>query len=1120
MLRHRAVAGLAATALIATAASPAGAVPLAPGENALISIPSGFGGLPPGPVNNSHISRDAISDDGCRIVFYSESDGLVEDDLNDQPGVYVRDRCAPLPTTQLVSRGSGAAGPAANDRSSGGAISSDGTLVAFRSSATNLTTASANPTADVNGSGEDIFVRDLVTDTTYFVSRTAGLNGAATTAVTDSDPSVTRAAGSIVVVFDSYTDALVPGDTNGTRDVFVRNVTAGSITRANVQDGTAATQVNGFARNGVISENGQWVAFDSDSTNMNALDATTTRDIYVRNIAGTNATLLASHTAANAPSAGGSSQSPAIDADGTDVAWYSDATNLSAADTNNRSDVYVATRAATFGTAQLISRADGVAGQVGNDDSYLPRIDDSGARIGFSSRATNLAAGDAGNDNDTFVRLRAPANDTILLSGSGPGADVPAGGEAPAISGDGLRVAFRQFGADISADADASAPSILTRTIGPAPGAPELVSRPTGSGPFQGAYNDSSVDQGGLVSPDGRFVAFSSASPALFTTSPSQVYLRDTLLGTTTLVTRADGAAGAVAESGSYSAAASVSADGTRVAFVTRATNLAADDTNNTNDLFVRDLAAGTTTRIGRKSDGTFPGVGSDALAALSADGRFIAFDAENDLLPVDTGDDTDVYVQELATGALTLVSRAAGNGAEAGDGGYQPAISADGSRVAFGTNSDLAPPGVDANTDPDIYVRDMRTGELFLASRPSGATAPAADGNSYRPSLDGSGTKVAFVSAANLAGEVNATRDVFVRDLTAGTTTLVSRADSAAGAQADADSDAPGLSSDGTLVSFSSLADNLGAGPQTQYQGYLRDLVAGTTQLLTRGPGASGAPASLGSYGVQISGSGNCAVFTSRSPNLVAGVTQTDFRVVYLRGLRGECPADPPNTTITSGPTGLTSNRRPAFGLAASEAATFSCTIDGAAASACASGFQPAALADGQHTLSAVATDSAGYRDASAATRSFTVDGTAPLISKLRAAPSRFRVSATRRRAKKSKTEKLGTRISFRLSEPGAATLTLLRERPGRKSGKRCAAPRKGSLTKRSQRCTRLTRFTVVTRPAAISGINTIKLARRIGKRTLTPGVYRLALDARDVAGNRAAQRTIRVTVLKPRAR
>lgn len=97
MLRICVIVGLL-TLSLASVTVPAAAAPLLPGENALISIPSGFG------------------------------------------SVFVRDRCAAIPTTELVSRGSGPAGVAANDRSSGGAISSDGTLVAFRSSATNLTT--------------------------------------------------------------------------------------------------------------------------------------------------------------------------------------------------------------------------------------------------------------------------------------------------------------------------------------------------------------------------------------------------------------------------------------------------------------------------------------------------------------------------------------------------------------------------------------------------------------------------------------------------------------------------------------------------------------------------------------------------------------------------------------------------------------------------------------------------------------------------------------------------------------------------------------------------------------------------------------------------------------------
>ena len=1117
MLRRCAVPGLLAAVLLLATAGPAGAAPLLPGENALVSIPSGFGALPSTDVSDSYVWPEGVSDDGCRIAFRSGADGLVADDDNRYLGIYVRDRCTAVPTTTLVSRGSGAAGAAANGTSSGAAISGDGALVAFRSNATNLTTASANPTADVNGSSEDIFVRDLSTNALYYVSRLAGLGGAGTAAITDSNPSVTRAGGQILVTFDSYTDLLVPGDTNGTRDVFLRNVSAGTIIRVNVKDGTAATQANGFARNGVISEDGQWVAFDANATDMNALDTNAIRDIYVRNVAGTNATLLASHTAANAPSSGGDSTLPAIDADGTVVAWASSATNLSAADTNNRSDIYLATRVATtFGAATLISRADSAAGAVGDDGSGSPSLDDTGARVGFRSDATNLAAGDANAAQDAYLRIRA-TNDTVLLSGNADGAT---GGAAATLSGDGLLAAFAQQGSALTADADQSASSIVMRTAAASPGPAELVSRPTGTGPFQGGVGQSFFDQTTSISPDGRFVLFASASPALFPGPGNHVYVRDTLLGTTTLVDRADGVVGAVATPGSFAVPKSISAGGTRVAFHSDAASLVAGDDNGRDDLFVRDLAAGTTTRIGRRSDGTFPGGDYDSRAVLSGDGHQLAFEVGYDLLPIDTGNDGDVYVQDLGSGAIALVSRGAGDGAQSPDGGYSPSIDAGGSRIAFSTQANLAAPGQDTNASSDVYVRDMVSGELLLASRPAGASAPTLTGGSYGPSLSGSGAQVVFTSAADLVGAGTAVNHLFLRDLTAATTTLVDRADGAAGSPADAEGYAATLSSDGTRVGFLSSADNLGAGPQTRTQGYVRDVAAGTTILATRAPGLAGAIAADGANNFQISAEANCAVMGSTSPGLIPGVTQSDFALIVLRGLSRECPADPPQTSITSGPSGLTNDRRPAFGLAASEAATFSCRIDGGAAGACASGFRPATLGDGGHTLSVAATDAAGYTDATPAMRTFSVDGTAPVISRLTASPSRFSVSTRRRRAKRSKAPKLGSSLSFRLSEPAAATVTVLRELPGRKSGRRCLAPRKGVRIKRSARCTRTVQVGVVKLAKGRVGTNTVELTRRFGKGTLKPGAHRVAVDAHDAAGNAALRRTLRVTVLAPRRR
>ncbi len=1104
----------------------AGAAILGPGENALVSIPDGFGGAPAPSVGTSRTGATAASDDGCRIAFNSQADDLSTGDDDSVTNIYVRDRCQAVPTTTLVSRGTGAAGVGANGDSISPSISADGTVVAFSSAATNLAGASENPVADANGVDDDVFVRDLTTNRTYLATRQTGLAGAMATSVDATSPVVTVAGGKILVVFDAFTDALAAGDTNGRRDAFLRNVTDGITSLVSAKNATAATEsTTGFATNPAISEDGAWVAFSSNATDLNALDTTGSRDIYVRNVAGTNQTLLASRTAANAPSNGDAGR-PAINANGTVVAFTSNATNLQPlVDADTGSDIYASVRAADFGAAQLISRATGAAGTRADDESFGPAIDDAGLRIAFQTRAGNLAAGDANADIDIYMRNRAD-DSTTLLSRTAAGDTTLLGTYADAaLSGDGLRVAFAALGADAyTPDADGDGPVVLTRTIGPPLGTSELVSRPAGSGPFKGLAGENSV-AGPLpvVSPDGRFVAFTSAADALptFGSSTAQhVYLRDMLLGTTTLVSRADGADGAAAGAASFAAATAVSADGRKVAFVSSAANLVSGDTNGKLDAFVRDLGAGHTTRLGRPAAGSPPGFVEIAQGApvLSADGTLAAYATDASLSAADAGTTTDVYVESLVTGAQTLVSRAAGPGAQGDQPSYSPSLSADGSRVAFVSTAANLVTG-DANGTSDVFVRDLSSGSVTLASRSDGAAGALGTADSRQPSLNADGSRVAFQSYSDLTGPTASSGNIFVRDLTAGTTVLASRADGPAGASGDQGSADPSLSADGTRVLFGSAATNFpgATAPASLYRVFLRDLTAGTTELVSRGPGVTGTPAVASAGGGAVSGGGTCAVFATSAPEIVAGVTHSDGRLVYERGLRGECPAVAPDTSITSGPTGLTRDRSPAFGFASDEAgATFACVMDGGAAQSCTPGFKPAVLSDGAHALRVTARDPAGNADLTPAERAFTVDGTAPVITRVAAKPSKFRVVAAKRRARRSAATG-GTKLGFRLSEPAAVAVAVAVELPGRRSGKRCVAPRKGRPVPRRSRCVRLQTVTTL-RSSLAAGTHSVSVTGRFGKKVLKPGKHRLTITATDAAGNSSAARSVRVTVLKPR--
>jgi Tol biopolymer transport system component len=409
----------------------------------------------------------------------------------------------------------------------------------------------------------------------------------------------------------------------------------------------------------------------------------------------------------------------------------------------------------------------------------------------------------------------------------------------------------------------------------------DLVSQATGGAAADGSSGAPSL------SADGRHAAFASdadnlASPQLSGTS--DIFLRDLEAGTTTLISRAGPPADGP------SADPSISADGSRVAFTSEATNLS-DDDGGFVDVFVRDLRAGTTTLVSRPDGPASEGPEAVSNApAISADGLHVAFVSDaDDLAPGAAAGVTSVYVRDLALGTTRLVSRAP-DGAGANGSSSAPAISADGGRVAFlSTAENLSPD--DAPGTQDVYVRDLDAGTTVLASRATGVAGAAATGLSSAPTISADGTRVAFASAApNLSDEdADGVTDAFVRDLEAGTTILASRAPGATGAGGDAGAFDPALSGDGLSVTFRSAATNLSAeDADPVIDVFVRDLDAGTTTLVSRAAGPAGAAAVAASGEPTVSASGRYVAFSSGADNL--STADLDAVVnVFRRDVRGD---------------------------------------------------------------------------------------------------------------------------------------------------------------------------------------------------------------------------------------
>ncbi|WP_158284558.1 ELWxxDGT repeat protein [Azospirillum sp. TSO35-2] len=307
------------------------------------------------------------------------------------------------------------------------------------------------------------------------------------------------------------------------------------------------------------------------------------------------------------------------------------------------------------------------------------------------------------------------------------------------------------------------------------------------------------------ISDDGTKVAFSSYTDDLPPSNNNgfyDLYVKDLTTGAVTLASRAvDGG-----DANGSSFAAALSADGTKVAFLSQASNLVTGDTNGWGDIFVKDLTTGKTTLVSQAMDGS-PGDGPSSNPAISADGTKIAFSSSaDDLVAGDSNGREDIFVRDLTTGKTILASRTAAGRQASGVLGI-PSISDDGTKLVFSSNDDdLAPD--DGNGTDDVFLKDLVTGKLTLISRDQDGLP--GNGQSILPTISGDGTRVAFTSVAALVpkdGPVSA-YDIYVKDLTTGAMILAS--ETGDGVQANGSSFGGVISADGSHVGFQSFAENL----------------------------------------------------------------------------------------------------------------------------------------------------------------------------------------------------------------------------------------------------------------------------------------------------------------------
>ncbi len=380
---------------------------------------------------------------------------------------------------------------------------------------------------------------------------------------------------------------------------------------------------------------------------------------------------------------------PSISADSRYIAFESAANNLVIGDTNNQTDIFLTNRESQ--TTDIVSVNS--FGSGGNLNSFHPSVSGDGRFVTFASNATNLVPGDNNNTTDIFLRDLLTAT-TTRISVDSLANQSNAASINPTISADGRFIAF-----------ESDATNLVTGDIN---NARDIFLHDTLTGITAQISRNSLGDQANFssfnptISAEGRFIAFDSFATNLVagdTNNTRDVFWHDTLTGITSSIS-----IDALGNQGDFSSIApSISNDGRFIAFESSATNLVPGDTNGVRDIFVRDLLNGITTRVSVDIFGNQVSRSSFA-PTISGDGRFVAFDSFDPLLvPGDSNGTNDIFVRDLLNGVTTKIS-VNYQGLEGNLTSFNPAISASGEVVAFDSFATNLVVG-DNNNSRDIFL-------------------------------------------------------------------------------------------------------------------------------------------------------------------------------------------------------------------------------------------------------------------------------------------------------------------------------------------------------------------------------------------------------------------------------
>lgn len=662
----------------------------------------------------------ALSADG-RYVAFPSSRALAAGDGNGRIDVYVKD----MQTGALDLVSSNSADAVGNDNSHVPAISADGRHVAFLSTAGNLV-----PDFTASSLQNKVFVKDRLTRSTRLVSATSA--GVAATG-TCGDPPALSADGRYIAFQCSSPNLPANGPWTGER-IFVKDMQSGTLELI-----SQPTYSNALAP--AISGDGRYVVFQQGRPGLGT-------GVYLRDRQ-TQALVNQHVTPAGTEAAGEAitwepRMRPAISLDGRFVSFQSVNAQLVVPDLNAAADVFVRDR-----TTQVTRRASAAwSGVRHTGDSGGSAISRDGQTVVFASNSSVLMAGDTNGRTDVFLRTHtdgALQRVSVTTDGTQGNGD----SYAPAHAEGSGEVLFLSSATNLIAGDTNGKVDLFAKRL--SDGAIERVNTVFGQ--------QSPVDALGpiAVSPDGRYVAFTSADGSQYLGSSGDrngfvdIIWRDReTYGAHRIVSM-----GALGLGNGDSMQASISDDGQRVAFASDATNFQLDGGSAVRDVFVFAFRPSFQSSLqflaSAAADGT-PGNGHSEQPALSPDGRYVAFvsDASN-LVPGDTNGVRDVFLKDLQTGAIERVNTSSSGAEGTGGGCNSPSIGAGARYIGFVCQQNGLIAGGSAAAQ--YYVKDRVTGAIERLSESAAGTAGDADSRAGARALSDAGLAVFDSNARTLAG-------------------------------------------------------------------------------------------------------------------------------------------------------------------------------------------------------------------------------------------------------------------------------------------------------------------------------------------------------------------------------